>query len=113
VAEVVMMAWRLYPESFGLRGYERKHPDSNRVQAKLCGSDGLCGLGWFEHVDTCTYRLTRKGYMVARSLGAMVPSPASPPKTASAAPPRASAPPIQASTSPTVAADEFCPESDP
>ena len=67
VAELVVRAWRLYPETFALAGHP-EHPDSNRVQAKLCGVDGLCGLGWLERVDVGTYRVTRKGRLVARDL---------------------------------------------
>ncbi len=61
-------AWTLYPEAFSLRGYFAKHPDSNRVLAKLSGVDGLCGLGWLEHTDQRMYRVTRKGRVVAKQL---------------------------------------------
>ena len=67
LADLVVRAWVLYPESFALKGYP-EHPDSNRVQAKLSGADGLCGLGWLEHVDTNTYQVTRRGRLAAREL---------------------------------------------
>lgn len=72
VEDLIVRAWTLYPESFSLRGYHAKHPDSNRVLAKLSGTDGLCGLGWLEHTDQRTYRLTRKGRTVARTLSSLV-----------------------------------------
>ena len=68
LADLVVRAWRLYPETFALRGHPQ-HPDSNRVQAKLSGADGLCATGWLEHVETSTYRVTRKGRLHARDLG--------------------------------------------
>lgn len=66
--DLIVRAWELFPESFALRGFDGKYPDSNRVLAKLSGSDGLCGLGWLEHTDQRTYRATKKGRAVARQL---------------------------------------------
>ncbi len=68
---LIVKAWELYPESFALRGFDGKYPDSNRVLAKLSGSDGLCGLGWLEHTDQRTYRATKKGRLVARQLAGL------------------------------------------
>lgn len=68
VEDLIVRSWQLYPEAFSLRGYNSKHPDSNRVLAKLSGVDGLCGLGWLEHTDQRMYRVTRKGRVVARQL---------------------------------------------
>jgi hypothetical protein len=67
--DVIVRAWRSFPESFGLSGYREEHPDSNRVLAKLMGSLGLCGRGWLEQTSTKTYRLTNAGRKMARSLG--------------------------------------------
>jgi hypothetical protein len=67
--DVIVRAWKVFPESFGLNGYRDAHPDSNRVLAKLMGSVGLCGRGWLEQTNTKTYRLTPAGRKVARSLG--------------------------------------------
>jgi hypothetical protein len=67
--DVIVRAWRAFPESFGLSGYREEHPDSNRVLAKLMGSLGLCGRGWLEQTNTKTYRLTPAGRKMARSLG--------------------------------------------
>lgn len=67
--DVIVRAWRSFPESFGLSGYREEHPDSNRVLAKLMGSLGLCGRGWLEQTNTKTYKLTNAGRKMARSLG--------------------------------------------
>jgi hypothetical protein len=67
--DVIVRAWQSFPESFGLNGYRDKHPDSNRVLAKLMGSVGLCARGWLEQTSTKTYRLTNAGRKMARSLG--------------------------------------------
>ncbi len=67
--DVIVRAWRSFPESFGLSGYREEHPDSNRVLAKLMGSLGLCGRGWLEQTNTKTYRLTNAGRKMAKSLG--------------------------------------------
>lgn len=66
VEDLVVRSWQFYPEAFSLRGYHGKYPDSNRVLAKLSGVDGLCGLGWLEHIDQRMYRLTRKGRLLAK-----------------------------------------------
>ena len=71
VEDLIVRAWQLYPEAFSLRGYHSKHPDSNRVLAKLSGVDGLCGLGWLEHTDQRMYRVTRKGRVVSKQLQAL------------------------------------------
>lgn len=68
VEDLIVRSWQLYPEAFSLRGYFSKHPDSNRVLAKLSGVDGLCGLGWLEHTDQRMYRVTRKGRVIAKQL---------------------------------------------
>jgi hypothetical protein len=71
VEDLIVRSWKMFPESFSLRGFERLYPDSNRVLAKLSGADGLCGLGWLEHTDQRTYRLSRKGRTVARTLATL------------------------------------------
>lgn len=59
--DLVLRAWALSPARFGLRGAEARHPDSNRVLAKLSGADGLCGVGWLRHVEPGVYRVTDAG----------------------------------------------------
>lgn len=72
VEDLIVRCWTMFPEAFSLRGYFAKHPDSNRVLAKLSGADGLCGLGWLEHTDQRMYRVTRKGRVVAKQLQAVL-----------------------------------------
>jgi hypothetical protein len=72
VEDLIVRCWNLFPEAFSLRGYFAKHPDSNRVLAKLSGADGLCGLGWLEHTDQRMYRVTRKGRVVSKQLLAIL-----------------------------------------
>ncbi len=67
--DIVVRAWKDFPESFGLRGYQAHHPDSNRVLAKLMGTLGLCGRGWLEQTDTKTYRITTAGRKMVKSFG--------------------------------------------
>lgn len=35
LSDLVLAAWRLDPDRFGLEGYERQFPDSNRVNAEV------------------------------------------------------------------------------
>jgi len=66
--DLVVRAWREFPESFGLNGYRESFPDANRVLSKLMGSVGMCSRGWLEQVSTKTYRLTQTGRQVAHGL---------------------------------------------
>ena len=67
--ELLVAAWRQDPASWGLRGYEREHPDSNRIHRELDsrGKDqkGIVGSGLLERVRPRTYRLTPKGFAAA------------------------------------------------
>jgi hypothetical protein len=67
--ELLVGAWRQDPASWGLRGYEREHPDSNRIHRELDsrGKDqkGIVGSGLLERVRPRTYRLTPKGFAAA------------------------------------------------
>jgi hypothetical protein len=73
--DIIVRAWMDFPESFGLRGYQDRHPDSNRVLAKLMGALGLCGRGWLEQTDTKTYRMTPAGRKMVKSFGLPIPGP--------------------------------------
>lgn len=42
IEDLVVRAWELAPEAFGLRGHP--HPDSNRVVSKIYGAQSLLGL---------------------------------------------------------------------
>lgn len=67
--ELLIAAWKRDPASWGLRGYEEEHPDSNRIHRELDsrGKDqkGIVGSGLLERVQPRTYRLTPKGLAAA------------------------------------------------
>jgi hypothetical protein len=67
--ELLIAAWRHDPASWGLRGYEQEHPDSNRIHRELDsrgrGQRGIVGNGFLEKVRPRTYRLTPKGLAAA------------------------------------------------
>jgi hypothetical protein len=66
--DLVVTAWRMYPDTFGLSGYANQHPDSNRILTKIMGSEGLRGKGWLRKVGEKQYRLTQKGFADAEAL---------------------------------------------
>lgn len=59
--DLVVEAWRLYPDTFGLSGYSDKYPDSNRVLTNIMGTKGMRGKGWLRKVGEKQYRLTSAG----------------------------------------------------
>lgn len=63
--ELLVRAWENNPQSWGLRGFEDKHPDSERIHRELDsrgkGSKGLVDSGDLERVKSRIYRLTSKG----------------------------------------------------
>ena len=56
--DLVVHAWRLYPDTFGLSGYSELYPDSNRVLTNIMGTKGMRGKGWLRKVGEKLYRLT-------------------------------------------------------
>lgn len=67
--ELLVAAWKNDQASWGLRGYEREYPDSNRIHRELDsrgkGHQGIVGSGFLEKVQARTYRLTPKGLALA------------------------------------------------
>jgi hypothetical protein len=63
--ELLVKAWENNPFSWGLRGFEDKHPDSERIHRELDSrgrtNKGLVDLGLLEKVRTRVYRLSTKG----------------------------------------------------
>lgn len=63
--ELLVRAWERDPLPWGLRGFERNHPDSERLHRELDsrgrGQKGLVDEGYFEKVRARIYRLTPKG----------------------------------------------------
>jgi hypothetical protein len=66
--DLVVEAWRLYPDTFGLSGYSDKYPDSNRVLTSIMGTKGMRGKGWLRKVGEKQYRLTSAGLSDAEIL---------------------------------------------
>lgn len=66
--ELVVAAWTRFPETFGLRGFESKHPDSNKVFWRIMGRKGLRAGGWLQKVRQKMYRLTEAGRIAAVQL---------------------------------------------
>lgn len=70
IPALVVRAWEREPERFGLAGYADRHPDAGKVQAKLCGRDGIVERGWCTRTATSELTLTPKGRRHAASLAA-------------------------------------------
>lgn len=58
--DLVMAAWTMFPDTFGLSGYADAHPDSNRVLTQIMGTKGMRGKGWLRKVGEKQYSLTAK-----------------------------------------------------
>src|SRR5262249_23549618 len=65
---LIVSAWRKYPRTFGLKGFEEQFPDSNKVLAGIMGEKGLPNRGWMVKVGQKLYTLTRDGKQVVRKL---------------------------------------------
>ena len=59
--DLVVQAWKLYPDTFGLSGYGDQYPDSNRVLTNIMGTKGMRGKGWLRKVGEKQYRLSSAG----------------------------------------------------
>ncbi len=66
--ELLLEVWKLNPEGFGLRGFEQKHPDANRLYTKLDGKSGLVSEGAVRKVGQRVYQLTPRGLAGASRL---------------------------------------------
>src|SRR5262245_47549600 len=47
---LIVSAWRKYPRTFGLKGFEEQFPDSNKVLSGIMGEKGLPRRGWMTKV---------------------------------------------------------------
>jgi hypothetical protein len=65
---LIVASWQEYPRTFGLRGYEEKFPDSNRVLSCIMGEKGLARRGWLAKMGQKLYSLTRDGRQVVKRL---------------------------------------------
>ncbi|MCM3565347.1 hypothetical protein [Hydrogenophaga intermedia] len=59
--DLVVEAWKKYPDTFGLSGYASQYPDSNRVLTNIMGTKGMRGKGWLRKVGEKQYRLSSTG----------------------------------------------------
>jgi hypothetical protein len=71
--DLVVAAWRMYPDAFGLSGHtdqagRAKYPDSNRVFAEIMGAKPIRKQGYLQKVGTKIYRLTEAGIHKAEYL---------------------------------------------
>ncbi len=70
--DLVLAAWRQYPFAFGLKGYEKDHPDTHRSYSYLMGQKGLVAKGMLNKKEQ-DYTLTptgrAKAYTVAERSG--------------------------------------------
>src|SRR5260370_11988277 len=66
--DLIVTAWQLFPDSFGLAGYADQYPDSNRVLTNIMGTKGMRGKGWLQKVGEKQYRLTGKALADAEGL---------------------------------------------
>jgi hypothetical protein len=82
---LVVAAWQKYPRTFGLKGYDERFPDSNKVLASIMGEKGLARRGWLAKMGQKLYALTREGREAVRRLqkgDAEPPPPSAPVKLA-------------------------------
>src|SRR3989337_1721776 len=71
--ELVVSAWRKFPDAFGLAGHRDddgrlSYPDSNRVFAEIMGSKPIRKRGLLTKVGSKMYQLTEVGREHARLL---------------------------------------------
>ena len=78
--DLVVSAWRRYPDAFGLSGYTNEsgsplYPNSNRIYAEIMGSKPLRKNGLLRKVGSKIYELTDAGKAKALSLSERKQSP--------------------------------------
>src|ERR1044071_4680180 len=66
--DLIVHAWQMFPDTFGLAGYSDKYPDANRVLTNIMGTKGMRGKGWLKKVGEKQYRVTSKGLADAHEL---------------------------------------------
>src|SRR3954464_3956437 len=66
--ELTVASWEEFPDSFGLKGFVRVHPDSNRVLASIMGERGLVRRGWLVKNAQKSYSLSPEGQRMVRKI---------------------------------------------
>ena len=65
---MTVKAWQMYPDYYGLRGYESQYPDHKMVCNIYQKPGGPVGQGYMEKVRTNVYRLLPAGVLRAQQL---------------------------------------------
>ncbi len=64
--ELVVTAWKKFPETFSLTGFD--YPDSNRVLSEIMGSKSIRKKGLIKKIGKKMYQLTEMGNAYANNL---------------------------------------------
>ena len=69
-SDLIVQAWRDWPERFGLRGFADAYPDSKRVTCELCSGkrNGAKCKGLVRRIGPRMYRLTAAGLALGEKL---------------------------------------------
>ena len=67
-ADITVLAWKRFPETFGLRGYADQYPDSKHILSNIMGQKGLRGKRWISPLGATRYALTQSGLDYASGL---------------------------------------------
>lgn len=63
---LIVASWQRFPNTFGLKGFAEKYPDSNKILSSIMGEKGLARRGWLVKMGQKLYALTREGRAVIR-----------------------------------------------
>lgn len=66
--QLIVTAWEMDKSAFGLRGFEDRFPDSNRLYTNTDGKDGLVAKGLFVKAGERMFRLSPAGLAAATNL---------------------------------------------
>jgi hypothetical protein len=65
--DLIVEAWKLNPNRFGLRGRTKSYPDANRVSAQLSARAGVVRRGYLLRIGPGLYQLSAKGRQIAKA----------------------------------------------
>ncbi len=63
---LIVASWQRFPNTFGLKGFHEKYPDSNKILSSIMGEKGLARRGWLVKMGQKLYALTKEGRTVIR-----------------------------------------------
>ncbi len=66
--QLAVAAWKLDKSKFGLRGFERDHPDATKVKLYIVGRNGTVAKGLMERATGKRLKLTANGRFRSQSL---------------------------------------------